>query len=86
VNQALRGYESPVEEKAATVVSYYFTLKLVSFAMAEAVALCGFVLAFIGHYFWDQYLLSFAALVLLLWQFPSKAFLDGLVTEIETRG
>jgi len=86
ITASLRDHASPVEERAAAVISLYFTFKLSAFALAAAVAIYGFVLAFWGHYGTDQYVLSVVSLALLLYEFPSKAFLQELVREIEIRG
>jgi hypothetical protein len=86
VTSSLAGYESPQEQRAAEVVSSYFLSKLTALALAEAVAISGFVLAFIGGYLWDQYVLSLLSGVLLLLQFPSKDFLEELTREVELHG
>ena len=82
----LPGYESPVEQRSTEVITFYFTMKLVTFALAESVAIFGFVLAFIGGYLWDQYLLSLLSGILLLYQFPSKAFVEELIRDVELGG
>jgi len=84
--RALRDHASPLEERCASVVSFYFIFKLAAFGLAASVALCGFALAFWGHYVVDQYVLSFVSLALLVHEFPSKAFLQELVREVEIRG
>jgi drug/metabolite transporter (DMT)-like permease len=85
VSAALRAHASPVEEKAAVAVSAYFVSKVVTFAFAGAIAIFGFVLAFVGHYVTDEYLLTLVSLGILAYEFPSKSFLRGLVGEIEIR-
>jgi hypothetical protein len=83
--RALRDHASPVEQKAAAAVSLYFLAKVATFAFAGAIAIFGFVLAFVGHYVTDEYLLTLLSLGILLYEFPSKSFLRGLVGEIEIR-
>jgi len=81
--QALGGHKTPLEEHAAKIVSSYITGKIVGFALIEAVAVYGLVLALIGRYLWDQYLLSAASAALLLRELPSKAFLEELIRDVE---
>ena len=81
--RALEEHKTPAERQAAFVVSTYVTRKIVAFAIIEAVAVYGLVVALVGRYLWDQYLLSGLSFVLLLFEFPSKSFLEGLVNEIE---
>ena len=83
--QALQGHNSPLEEQAAGVISSYVTGKIVAFAIVEAIAVYGFVLALVGRYVWDQYLFSIASGALLLFEFPSKYFLEELLRDIEAR-
>ncbi len=82
---ALRDHASPVEEKAAAAVSLYFFAEVVTIAFAASIALLGFVLAFLGRFMTDQYLLTLLSLAILPYEFPSKYFLRGLVGEIEIR-
>ena len=84
--QALQGHTSPLEERAAGAISSYVTSKIVAYAIIEAIAIYGFVLAFVGHHTRDQYLFSLISALLLVREFPSKARLQGLVSEIEARG
>jgi hypothetical protein len=84
--QVLQEHGTPLEERAAEVVSSYVTSKIVAFAILEAMAVYGFVLALIGGYIRDQYLFSFASGALLLFEFPSKAFLADILRELETHG
>lgn len=84
--KALQAHESPLEARAAAVISAYVTNKIVVFALIGAIALYGFVLAFIGRYSADQYLLSLVSGVLLLFEFPSKARVEELLTHVESRG
>jgi hypothetical protein len=81
--RALEQHEGQVERRAAAVISTYITRKVVVFAIIEAIAVYGLLLALIGHYLWDQYLLSALSLVLLILEFPGKRVIVGLVNEIE---
>ena len=56
--RALEEFKGGVEERAAYVVSTYVTRKVVIFAIIEAVAVYGLVLAIIGRFVQDQYWLS----------------------------
>jgi hypothetical protein len=55
----------------------------VIFAIIEAIAVYGLVLAIVGRYLLDQYLLSALSLVLLVLEYPTERFLVGLVQEVE---
>src|SRR5919109_25539 len=81
--KALEEHKGPPEERAASVISSYVTRKIVAFAIVEAIAVYGFVLALIGRNFWDQYLLSALSLILLAVEFPAKSFLEKLVSDLE---
>jgi hypothetical protein len=82
---ALRDHASPVEQKAAAAVSSYFFAEVGTFAFAVSIALLGFVLAFLGRFMTDQYLLTLLSLAILAYEFPAKSFLRALVGEIEIR-
>ncbi|MGH7834386.1 MAG: hypothetical protein ACREQK_12125 [Candidatus Binatia bacterium] len=84
--QSLQGHTNTVEERAAAIVSSYVTSKIVVFAIIEALAVYGFVLAVVGRFLPDQYLFSLASGVLLLLEFPSKARLQELLRESEAFG
>jgi hypothetical protein len=86
VLQSLQEHANAVEERAAGIVSSYVTSKVVVFAIIEALAVYGFVLAVVGRFLPDQYLFSLAGLVLLLLEFPSKARLQKLLRQVEARG
>lgn len=77
--------QSPLEDGAANVISWFWTAKLVAFAFAESLALYGLVLAFLGRYFADQYVLSFISGLLLVQEFPSADAFEGLLKEYEAR-
>jgi hypothetical protein len=81
--RALEEFQGPHEERAAFVVSTYVTRKVVVFAIIEAIAVYGFVLAFLGRYVLDQYLLSTVSLVLLTLEFPFEKSLDAWVRASE---
>jgi hypothetical protein len=81
--RALEQFTGVLEERAAYVVSTYVTRKVVIFAIIEAVAIYGFVLAFLGRFVFDQYLLSAASLALLAIEFPSENSLGKLVQAVE---
>jgi hypothetical protein len=81
--RALQDYKGAVEKRAATVVSTYVTRKIVLFAIIEAIAVYGLVLALVGHYLTDLYLLSALSLVLLALEFPRESSVENLLAEIE---
>ncbi len=81
--RALEQFTGVLEERAAYVVSTYVTRKVVIFAIIEAVAVYGFVLAFLGRFVFDQYLLSAVSLALLAIEFPSENSLGKLVQAVE---
>ena len=84
--RALEEHKGTLEERAAAVVSTYVTRKVVLFAIIEAIAVYGLVLALVGHYLLDQYLLSGLSLLLLAFEFPSEKSLEELVLRVETVG
>jgi hypothetical protein len=81
--RALEQFTGTLEERAAYVVSTYVTRKIVIFAIIEAIAVYGFVLAFLGRFVADQYFLSTLSLVLLAIEFPSEKSLEPLVQAVE---
>jgi hypothetical protein len=81
--RALEEFNGVVEQRAAYLVSTYVTRKVVIFAIIEAIAVYGFVLALVGRYIQDFYLLSVLSLVLLVIEFPSEKSLDGLLRTVE---
>ena len=85
VFRALQEYNGSVEQRAAAVVSTYVTRKVVIFAIIEAIAVYGLVLAIVGRYLLDKYLLSALSLVLLVLEYPTERFLVGLVQAVEGR-
>jgi hypothetical protein len=81
--RALEGYKGGEEERAAAVVSTYVTRKVVLFAIIEAIAVYGMILALVGRFLLDQYLLSALALVLLIVEFPSEKSLSTVLQKLE---
>ena len=81
--RALEEFRGVIEERAAYVVSTYITRKVVLFAIIEAIAVYGLVLALVGHFRADFYLLSGITLVLLAIEFPSAKSLDARVRAVE---
>ncbi len=81
--RVLETYQGESEQRAASVVSTYVTRKVVVFAIVEAIAVYGLILALVGHYFLDQYLLSGFSLILLSLEFPSKTSLERVVQKLE---
>lgn len=81
--RALEEFNGAVEERAAYVVSTYVTRRVVLFAIIEAIAVYGFVVAIIGRFESDLYLLSTLSLILLVIEFPSEKSLAALVRSIE---
>lgn len=82
--RALEEYQGPLEQRAAAVVSTFVTRKVVVFAIIEAIAVYGLVLAIIGRYLTDQYILSALSLLLLALEFPSEKSLRGLIEKLES--
>lgn len=81
--RALDSYQGLHEKEAALVVSTYITRKIVLYAIIEALAVYGLVLAIVGRYFADQYALSALSLILLALEFPTARGLDTLVRTVE---
>ena len=81
--RALEEFKGGIEERAAYVVSTYVTRKVVIFAIIEAVAVYGLVLAILGRFVQDQYWLSALSIALLVLEFPSEKSLEALVRTVE---
>ena len=81
--RALQEHRGAIEERAAAVVSTFVTRKVVIFAIIEAIAVYGLVLAIVGRYLFDQYLLSALSLILLTLEFPAQRFLESLLRQVE---
>ena len=81
--RALEEYKGADEERAAAVVSTYVTRKIVLFAIIEAIAVYGMILALVGRFLLDQYLLSALALVLLIVEFPSEKSFSAVLQRLQ---
>ena len=81
--RALEEFQSNAEENAAYIVSTFVTRKVVLFAIIEAIAVYGLVLAIIGRFVGDQYFLSLLSLVLLAREFPTANSMAILLQDIE---
>jgi len=81
--RALESYQGAAEERAAYAVATLVTRKVVIFAIIEALAVYGFVLAFLGRFVADQIVLSLLSLVLLAVEFPSVKSFDKLLQNTE---
>lgn len=71
------------EQNAAYIVSTYITRKVVIFAIIEAIAVYGFVLAFLGRFVADQMVLSLLSLILLAVEFPTQKSIDALIDSMD---
>lgn len=71
---------------AKKLLRSYLLRKVLAFALAESIAIHGFVLAMLGRYMWDQYILTLVSGLFFINLFPSRAFLDELIREYEERG
>ena len=81
--RALEEFNGAVEERAAYVVSTYVTRKVVLFAIIEAIAVYGLVLALVGRFVHDFYLLCALTLVLLAIEFPSAHSIARVIDAAE---
>ena len=81
--RALEDYQGVAEENAAYAVATLVTRKVVIFAIIEALAVYGFVLAFIGRFVADQVVLSLISLVLLTIEFPAAKSFERLLQSTE---
>lgn len=81
--RAVAEFNGVDEQNAAYMVSTYITRKVVIFAIIEAIAVYGFVLAFLGRFVADQIGLSLLSLILLAVEFPRQKSLDGLIDAVE---
>jgi len=81
--RAVAEFNGVDEQNAAYIVSTYITRKVVIFAIIEAIAVYGFVLAFLGRFVADQIALSLLSLILLAVEFPRQKSLDGLIDAAE---
>ena len=81
--RAVQEFKGALEEQAAYVISTYVTRKVVIFAIVEAIAVYGLVLAVIGRFVQDQYWLSALSVALLAIEFPSAKSVNALVLAAE---
>ena len=81
--RAVQEFKGALEEHAAYVISTYVTRKVVIFAIVEAIAVYGLVLAVIGRFVQDQYWLSALSVALLIIEFPSEKSVNALVLAAE---
>jgi len=81
--RALQAHQGPDEQRAASVVSTFVTRKVIIFAIVEALAVYGLVLALVGRFLSDLYVLSCLSLVLLTLEFPSQKSLETLLRAVE---
>jgi hypothetical protein len=81
--RAVQEFKGALEEQAAYVISTYVTRKVVIFAIVEAIAVYGLVLAVIGRFVQDQYWLSALSVALLVIEFPSQKAVNALVLAAE---
>jgi hypothetical protein len=84
--RALEEHKGAAERRAAAAVSAYVTRKTIVFAIIEAIAVYGLLLALAGGYLHDQYLLSALSLVLLSFEFPSEKSLARVLDKLEQTG
>jgi len=81
--RALDSYNGLHEKEAALLVSTYITRKIVLYAIIEALAVYGLVLAIVGRFFMDQYALSTLSLILLALEFPTARSLETVLRTSE---
>jgi hypothetical protein len=81
--RALDTYDGLHEKQAALVISTYITRKIVLYAIIEALAVYGLVLAIVGRFFTDQYVLSALSLILLALEFPRERNLESVLRTAE---
>jgi len=81
--RAVQEFKGALEEHAAYVISTYVTRKVVIFAIVEAIAVYGLVLAVIGRFVQDQYWLSALSVALFVMEFPSEKSVNALVLAAE---
>jgi hypothetical protein len=81
--RTLDTYDGLHEKEAALVVSTYVTRKVVLYAIIEALAVYGLVLAIVGRFFIDLYALSALSLLLFIVEFPSERSLKAVLKTVE---
>jgi hypothetical protein len=77
--RALEEFQGVDEQNAAYVVATWVTRKVVIFAIIEALAVYGFVMAFLGRFVVDQIALSLISLALLAIEFPRAHLLEDIL-------
>lgn len=82
--RSLAAFNGVDEQNAAYIISTYVTRKVVIFAIIEALAVYGFILAFIGRFVADQVVLSLLSLILLAVEFPRQRTHDDLLAAAES--
>lgn len=73
------------DPRRGTGISRYAARKIVAFTLAEAIAVYGLVLGLLGRHLWDQLGLSLIAGSFMIHLYPSRTFLDELITTMEAR-
>jgi len=81
--RAVAEFNGVDEQNAAYIVSTYITRKVVIFAIIEAIAVYGFVLAFLGRFVADQIALSVLSLIMLAVEFPTQKSIEDLIDSVE---
>jgi hypothetical protein len=76
----------PAREQINAAISHTTRRGIVAFAIAESIALFGLILALIGRFFLDQYLLTFVSGALMIQLYPSRRFFDELIQEAQLHG
>lgn len=72
-----------VRKTAIDPLTYFMAKKIAAIGMAQSVAVYGLVLAFIGGYFWDQYILTLTSAALLTRHYPYQSIFDELEKDRE---
>jgi hypothetical protein len=78
--------DPPSEAQIQVAISDTMTTGIIAFAIAESIAIFGFILALIGRFFLDQYLLTLVSGILMVQLYPSVRFFDELIREGQLRG
>lgn len=81
--RAVQEFNGVDEQNAAYLVSTFVTRKVVIYAIIEAIAVYGFVLAFLGRFIADQMALSLLSLILLAIEFPRHNAIEALIDSVE---
>ena len=81
--RALEEFNGVDEQNAAYLVSTFVTRKVVIFAIIEAIAVYGFVLAFVGRFVVDQIAFSILSLILLVIEFPRQKSVNALIDSVD---